>query len=194
MRLVRFAITSIVVAGISALTLAGCAPDRGGLEQPTPTTDPVVSSGAPTPSQAPEPVVGAPFTVDCSALLSDDEVFQYNQNFAADAQWVPAAGSLAAQVVAEGGTACAWANLSGGDEIEIAVATPSPNQLATLKKAASSGKATKGLGDEGYFSQDGEYGQLQVFRGPYWLTAVSLYFGQSGEANQLVYSALSHLP
>jgi hypothetical protein len=194
MRLRRSATFAVLVVGISALALAGCAPDRGGPLDESPSPGTGVVSEPTTPSEAPDPVAGADFSIDCTAIVSDDEIFQYNQNFAADTEWTPSAGSLAADVVAEGGTACAWVNLSGGDHIEIAVATPSGERLAAIKEAASAGTATKGLGEEGYFSQDGELGQLQIFRGPYWMTATSLYFGEAGEANQLVYTAINHLP
>jgi hypothetical protein len=194
MRLRRSALVPVLVIGISALALSGCAPERGGPLAGSPTPGTSVVGEPPAPSEAPDPVVGAAFTVDCTAIVSDDEIFQYNQNFAADTEWSPAADSLAAEVVAEGGTACAWVNLSGGDHIEIAVATPSADRLAAIKEAASSGTPTTGLGDEGYFSTDGEFGQLEIFRGPYWMTATSLYFGEGGEANQLVSTAISHLP
>jgi hypothetical protein len=186
-------LTAVTVA-VVALTLSACAPDRGPLGGPTPGQSP---SSSTEPEATPTPTAGeagSPFSIPCDQLLTDAEVFDFNNNVAFDPEYVPKAGSLAAEAVTLGGTACGWLNLSGGDYIEIAVATPDSATLANLTEAASAGTPINGLGDSGYFTANGDYGQLQAFAGQYWVVAQSLYFGDAIEADTLVVQAISQLP
>ncbi len=187
------ALAATVAVGL-LVVLAGCAPVRSPIESSAPPSASPSVSPSPSATATSGSNDAAPFSIDCATLLSDQDVFAFNQNFSADDNYTPDAASLAAAVVAHGGTACAWINQSGGDLIEIAVATPSPADLAALTATAAAGTPVAGLGDAAYVTQSGEYGQLQVFRGPYWLTATSLYFSAGGEANLLVAGATAHLP
>jgi hypothetical protein len=186
-------LTAVTVT-VVAFTLSACAPDRGPLGQPTPGQ---TSSSSTEPEATPSATAGeagSPFSIPCDLLLTDAEVFDFNNNFAFDPEYVPKAGSLAAEAVTLGGTACGWLNLSGGDYIEIAVATPDTATLTSLNDTASAGTPIDGLGESGYFTPNGDYGQLQAFTGQYWVAAQSLYFGEAIETNTLVVQAISQLP
>jgi hypothetical protein len=181
------------------LGLAGCAPTpspshtpgSSAIASPTATPTPsVTSSPTPTPSAG---ALGTPTKIGCSTLVSAQAVYDFNPNFGLDGGFSPQAGSAAATAVADGGTACNWLNQTSGDTFSFSVARPAAGQLGTIRATAASGTPASGLGDAAYFSTSGGVGRVDVFRGAYWLTATSVYFGSAADASDLVKSALGTL-
>jgi hypothetical protein len=82
-------------------------------------------------------------------------------------------------------------NQTSGATIDFGVAHPAASDLAALKASAASGTAVSGIGDSAWFSTSGDTGQLQIFRGPYWITASSVFFGAPDDAKQLALDAVA---
>jgi hypothetical protein len=190
---------AFVGAAAVLLTLVGCtspastpAPtqtDGSSSNSATPTVSPT-SSATPT-AQANDPT---PVTIPCKALISAQEMYDFNPNFGLTANYAPASGSLAAQAVADKGIACEWTNQTSGDTIVITVAQLSASATTTLKnQLVSSSNSVPTYGVEGYFLATGGVGTAQVFPGPYWVTATSSAFFEPGDAAQLVKDAIAAL-
>jgi hypothetical protein len=188
----------LAMIGTGSLGLAACA------STPTPTAKPAVTpSQSPTtsaaPSAAPTPA-STPVALTCNQLITPDQIYAFNPNFGTDPGYAPKAGSLAAKVVAYKGLACGWLNQTSGDVIEIAVARPAASELTSLKNTAvtnSQSVPTYGTPpqvDEAYFAMQGQAGEVQVFRGSYWITASSTAFAEPGDPAPLIQNVLDNLP
>jgi hypothetical protein len=136
----------------------------------------------------------------CSQLITADQIYAFNPNFGTDPGYSPKAGSLAAKVASYKGLTCAWLNQTSGDVIEVAVARPPAGDLTSLKNAAvtnSQSVPTYGVPpqvDEAYFAMRGSAGEVQVFRGSYWITAFSTAFAEPGDPAPLIQNVLDNLP
>lgn len=182
------------------LALSACAaPSTGsadGTSSPTPTK---AGTPAPTPTPTPTPTdPPTPVTLSCDQVVTPDQVYAFNPNFGVDPGYQPKAGSLEKQIADWKGVTCAWLNQTSGDVIEIAVAQPPASSLEGLKNAAITAATpvpTYGVPPEieGYFKQ-GTPGQVQVFRGAYWIVADSSAFFEPGDAAPLLQDVLANLP
>ncbi|MFJ3488916.1 iron ABC transporter ATP-binding protein [Leifsonia aquatica] len=197
----RSALRTVTVAAAltGALALAGCAPTAtspsssptgtagGGAATTKPTVTPT-----PTPTEPPTPV-----TLTCDQLVTADQLYAYNPNFGPNPDYKPKDGSLEATIADWQGVTCSWLNQTSGDVIQIAVAQPPASQLDGLKNAAitdSQPVPTYGAPPiEGYF-KTGESGQVQIFRGGYWIVAESTAFFEPGDAAPLMENVLGNLP
>lgn len=183
-----------------ALTLSACAPSAspaasasssptataGGVTSPTPTP-------TPTPTDPPTPV-----GLTCPQVLTPEQLYAFNPNYGVDPGYTPKDGSLEAKIADWKGSTCAWKNQSSGDVIEIAVAHPPASALEGLKNAAittSNPVPTYGVPPqvEGYF-KSGTAGQVQVFRGPYWIVAESTAFFEPGDVAPIMQDVLANVP
>lgn len=196
----RFALlTATVAAGLLAsVSLAGCTPT------PTPSKTPTSSAvatttptGTPLPSATPT-APPTPVGLTCEQVLTADQVYAYNPNFGVDPGYAPADGSLEKKIVDWKGVACAWKNQTSGDVVQIAIAKPPSDALESLKNAAiTTAKPVPTYGVppqvEGYFTA-GDAGQVQIFRGPYWIVAESVAFSEPGDAAPVMQSVLGNLP
>jgi hypothetical protein len=184
----------------AAVTLVGCTPaakpgstpstsaTAGGASTNAPVTTP-----SPTPTQPPTPV-----TLTCDQVVTADQLYAYNPNFSADPGYAPKGGSLEKKIADWKGVTCAWQNQTSGDIVQIAVAQPPADQLESLKNAAiTTAQPVPTYGTppqvEGYFKA-GDAGQVQIFRGPYWVVAESTAFFEPGDAAPLMQSVLGNLP
>jgi hypothetical protein len=193
------ALAWIAVAATTAALLAGCTP---GQAEPTTSPSPAPSaSGEPTPepteTAAPEET-SAPFEISCDALLTLDQLYTFNPNFGIDPAYEPDS-ALVTQVVEQGGTACGYLNQTSGDYLQVAVATPTAAAMeASANAAATQSTPVPTYGTppevEGYFSQSGNEGQVQLFRGPYWVVMESSLLFEPGDAELLVRDVLGNLP
>lgn len=191
-------IRSVAVAAITivvgAASLSACAPQRT-----PPTASPSVSSTAGTPSASATPTAtaaasGEPFTIDCTELVGDQTIYDWGSgNWALDPNATVAANSAAAEVVAHAGTACGWINLSSGETLTVAAATPGSHDLAAAKTGAAAGASISGLGTDAYFSSSNGVGTVQAFTGTHWLVASSTWFYEAGDAQPIVADALAAL-
>ena len=189
-----------LAAASSALLLSGCAtagadPTESPVPSASGTAAPVEPTAVPTPEPTEEPV---PFEVACDAILTPQDVYDFNPNFGAEPGYTPAAAGVVG-VVEESGTACGWVNQTSGEVIEVGVATPPPGALEARMNTAALGSTpvpTYGTPPavEGYFSQGGGTGEAQVFSGPYWIVISSEALFEPGDAAQLVAAILGNLP
>jgi hypothetical protein len=201
-------LTITVVAALALLTLTGCVltgcvghpdakPSSGhnvASARPSATATPSANSPTPTPTPtASAPSAAIAVSVNCSALISAQQMYEFNPNFGLDASFAPKSGTSAAKAVADKGVACNWTNQTSGDTVTFSVAKPGAAALGSLKSAASAGTAASGLGEAAWFSAAAGSGTLTVFKGEYWLTAVSVYFGAASDATDLTSDALAAL-
>lgn len=173
--------------------LAGCVPIAEpdpvvtGSASPTPT-----ATATPTPSATPDKSV--PVTISCDELVSPQVMYDYNSNFALQADFTPADGSLAAQSLAEMGVACSWVNLTSGQTIEMSASRPPATQLEQRKNdLVSSSNSVPTYDVEGYFLLEGGVGTAQAFDGPYWIASVSAAFFEPGDVTPLMAAAIGAL-
>lgn len=188
------ALTVAVAAGIAALS--GCTPTA----EPSPSTTSAATAtatGSPVPSATPT-ATPTPVGLTCDQVLTADQLYAYNPNFGVDPGYSPKSGSLEKKIADWEGVACGWKNQTSGDIIEIAVAKPPASELEGLKNAAISASnpvPTYGTPPavEGYF-EAGTTGQVQIFRGSYWVVAESAAFLEPGDAAPLMQSVLGNIP
>lgn len=177
-----------------AVSLAGCLSPGGD----TPSSSPSVPgpSASPTPSASPSETAApeddpTPVSIPCASIISAQAMYDFNPNFGLLDSFSPDAGTLAARAVADQGTACRWVNQTSGDTIDVTISQPGPLAFAAAKSAASSGSPVSGLGDAAYFSAAGGSGELQAFRGPFWITATSVYFSTGADASDIMKDAVA---
>jgi hypothetical protein len=186
-----------VLAG--ALLLSGCAQ---GAAKPSaaPSATATAASGptamptpTPTPSDPPTPV-----TLTCDQIVTADQFYAFNPNYGADPGYAPKDGTLEKKIADWKGVACGWLNQTSNEVIEIAVAKPPASELENLKNAAvttSQPVPTYGVPPqiEGYF-KPGTAGEVQIFRGPYWIVATSTAFFEPGDPAPLMQNVLANVP
>jgi hypothetical protein len=190
-----------LVAAASVMLLSGCTADT---PEPSGTAAPPSASASSDPSAAPsgaptEPAEEpTPFAIGCDELVTTQQMYDFNPNFGNDPNYSPSGPGVVA-VAEEQGTACGWLNQTSGDVIEIGVAKLPPGALEQRKNDAaltSHPVPTYGTPPEldGYFTQSGNRGEAQVFRGPYWIVIDSEALFEPGDAQQLVSAVLANLP
>jgi hypothetical protein len=188
-----------VAAGIAAsAALSGCTPAAKPAGSPTApatgsNTAPATPVATPTPTDPPTPV-----GLTCEQVVTPDQLYAFNPNYGVDPGYAPKAGSLEKKIADWQGVACSWKNQTSGDVIQVAVAKPPASQLEGLKNAAITAShpvPTYGVPPqvEGYFAP-GEAGQVQIFRGSYWIVAESPAFQEPGDAAQLMENVLANVP
>jgi hypothetical protein len=190
---------AVVAVLAGALTLSACA---GAPAKPsgTPSTTATAAAGAsaaptptPTPSDPPTPV-----TLTCAQIVTADQLYAFNPNYGADPGYAPKDGTLEKKIADWKGAACGWLNQTSNEVIEIAVAKPPASELEGLKNAAvtsSQPVPTYGVPPEveGYF-KPGTAGEVQIFRGPYWIVATSTAFFEPGDPAPLMQNVLANVP
>ncbi|HEY0258221.1 MAG TPA: arginyl-tRNA synthetase [Lacisediminihabitans sp.] len=193
-QVVSIAAAAVVLVGCVGTTDAGrsSSPTRTPSSSHSPSASP--SAGAAGPSATPSAAAGGtPVTLPCSSLTPAQVMYDFNPNFGLDAIFTPKSGTPAARAVADRGIACNWTNQTSGDTITFSVARPAASELTALKTAAAAGTSAAGYGDAAWFSSAGQVGRVDVFRGDYWLTVSSVYFGSAADASSLISAALSAL-
>ena len=191
------------IAAILACTLAlsACAaPSKSSGDATTPPAQ-NNAGGTSAPSATPTPKPSdppTPVTLTCDQIVTADQLYAYNPNFGADPGYQPKDGSLEKKIADWKGATCAWQNQTSGDVIEVAIAQPPASELEGLKNAAVTAATpvpTYGVPPEveGYFKQ-GTAGQVQVFRGAYWIVADSTAFFEPGDAAPLMQDILANVP
>lgn len=182
---------------VTLLLLAGCVPTQDAADPtaaPTPSPS-ATTSATPTPSAtAGDAVDGTPVTVTCNELVTPQAIYDYNPNYSLKADYKPAGGSLAAQVVTQRGLACAWVNQTSGELIEVSVANLPDAHLTQLKNdLVTTSHSVPTYDVEGYFKMNGSTGEAQAFSDPYWIVATSTAFFEPGDAQPIVAAAITAL-
>lgn len=162
------------------MTIAGCAPSAESHTGEPPNPDPGSTfSPAPVEDGTPdtEPDDDAvPLSIPCASLISAQQMYDFNPNFALLDSFEPGAGSLPALAVEQGGTVCRWVHETSGTAIDVSIAHPSATERGALVAAARSGMPMNGIGDEAYFSSVDGIGTAQAFTGGYWVLVSSEFF------------------
>lgn len=182
---------------IAAVLLAGCVPTDNGVVTPeageTSTPTPTQTESA-APTEAPVDDSWQSVTIACDQLVSSQAMYDFDPNYSLKPSFTPAAGSLAAEAVDNGGIACQWVHQTSGQTIDLSVAQPPAdvaNALANDLVGSSNSVPTYGV--EGYFRVEGTTGEAQAFPSVYWITAVSPAFFEPGDAAPVVTSMVAAL-
>lgn len=195
----RAVITRGALVGIGlavTVSLAGCLAPGGDV---TPTVTPPMPAPSDSSSATPLPVPSStatpaekptPVSIPCGTVVSAQTMYDFNPNFGLLSTFSPDAGTVTAQAVTNQGTVCRWMNQTSGDTVDVAISQPGPNTLTAARTTASSGAAVSGYGDAAYFAHSGQVGVLQVFDGPLWITATSVYFSSANDARTIITSAV----
>ncbi|TAL44233.1 MAG: hypothetical protein EPN91_04810 [Salinibacterium sp.] len=182
---------ALVLLFASAATLTGCT--AAPTPEPTVTGAPPVSTTTATPSPSAS-ADGIPVTITCDELVSPQTMYDYNPNFGLVDNYVPAAGSKAAEIVALKGLACRWVNQSSNETIDVSVANLPHDHLESLANAlVESSNAVPTYGVEGYFETNGPIGEANAFSDPFWIVASSTTFSEPGDAQPIVEAAIAGL-
>lgn len=195
-------IASLAACLTGAMLLSGCAGTHapGSTARPTasaaqqsPSAAPSITA-APTPTETPTPV-----TLTCQQLISAQQLYDYNPNFGADPGYKPAAGSKSATAVHDGGVACGWMNQTSKSVLEVAVATPTKDELTTAMNDAVQNShvvPTYGVPPTvtGYFDASSGGGVAEAFTGKWWVVVSSKDFLEPGDAQPVMSVVLQNLP
>ncbi len=191
----------LVTGTLFIAAMTGCSPaatpSASGSSTPSASTSATPKpSATPTPTPTPTPA-GSPVGVSCGDLLTLDDVYAFNPSYST-APGFTAISADAKTAVSYQGIACGLLNQTSGEMVEISVALPNPLLMIALTDLAISGSTpvpTYGAAPvSGFFSKQGGSGEAQVFTDKYWVTLSSPFFGEPGDAEQLMTAALSHLP
>ena len=196
-------VATLTLTGLAAaVALAGCAPSASPAPSASRTAGGANSAPA-TPPKTPLPVATptaptTPVGLTCDQVVTADQLYAYNPNFGVDPDYAAEGGSLEKKIVDWKGVSCGWLNQTSKEVIQIAVAKPPVDVMESLKNAAitdSKPVPTYGVPPqvEGYF-KPGKTGQVQIFRGPYWIVAESTTFFEPGDAAPLMQNVLGNVP
>lgn len=193
-RLLTRAGIALAIGVLAAGALAGCVPEPepAPTNDPGATTTPSASPSIPAPSETTAPPEEpTPVAIPCASVVDAQTMYDFNPNFGLLASFTPDAGTLAARAAAAKGTICRWINQTSGDTLDVTISRPGPTAFTAAEGAAGTGTPVSGLGDAAYFSTSGGAGIVQVFDGPFWITATSVYFSGPGDASGIMKDAVA---
>ena len=204
-RSIRPVVAGTSIAFAAMISLSGCSVLES-LTPPSPTMTATSSAGTES-SQTPTPVVPTttptvapaqflPVGLGCAQLLPDEFVFEFSPNFARQDDYTPDGNSTDGYIATNQGVACRIVNLSGGDHVDVAVASMDATGMAELTAKLSSTQAS--VGDfggnvQGYFTDAGGVGQASALTSKYWVVVSSPLFTQARDAAPIVAQVLSAL-
>ncbi len=156
-----------------------------------------MSTETPTPAPTDGAITSEPVDTTCDALLTADDMYEYNPNVSLVENGVPDADTKVGEIAGMGGLTCQWVNNSSNETLDVGVASLTEDQLTTLKNLAvteSEQVPTYGAPPvEGYFTVVGREGEAQVFTGSYWVALRSLAFFEPGDAERIAEAAIANL-
>ncbi|HEU0205072.1 MAG TPA: hypothetical protein VFQ74_00040 [Pseudolysinimonas sp.] len=176
--------TSVLVIAALGLILTGCSVEAGPARS-RPTAPLSSSATTADPSPAALKVV-----INCNLVLSDAHAAALSPSVRPIPTFAPAAGTLGAKMVEQGGRPCGWGAESTAS-LEVVVAIPTAAGLAAAKmSAASTGQiANAAHASAAYFEVAGGWGRAQIFMGSYWIEVASPAFTTPEQAEG-VYSSV----
>lgn len=186
---------TVLAAAAVLLALTACTPESTVDPTPDQAEDSTLPPVSPSPTATDSPdSPGVPINKLCSDLVTDQQLYDFNPNFAADAGYTPATGSDAARLVDLEGLSCGWLNLSSGASVTVSAANlPGPELAEYASASAATGSATDLFGGEGYFRTIDGAGTAEAFVAPYWVIVSSTDFVEAADAAPLVQAALTSL-
>ena len=198
----------MVAFGFSVvLSLSGCALLGGGEQTASGPSATAMNTSAAESSQSATPKVPSatptaapaaflPIGLSCSVLLPDAFVLEVGPNFGRLDGYTPDAGSTDSFIASNQGVACRLVSLSGGDRIDVAVASMTAAGLAELATDLSASESEVndfGPNVRGFFTGAGGVGQANAITDKYWVVVSSPLFAQARDAAPIVAQVLSQL-
>ena len=193
-RLLRVVVLpAVLLVGAAALT--GCTSNPVGAVAAPRTQAPSApaaaepSDGPSTPPPTQRADDATPVSVKCAKLLPKAVAQSLLPDLTRARDWQPETGSVAAQLVAIDGTACAFTD-AAGDLLEVAVAKPSAADARALKNdLVRRSNSVPTYGGEAYFEVVDHVGRVDAFHGRTWISARSNRFLEPGDAIAVVAAA-----
>jgi hypothetical protein len=178
------------VLAAAALALTGCAAAtpiiHGETLKPTPTTSATPS----TPATAALPALTSAGAVP---LTCADMAPEMARDWTATTT-PPAAGSIAASIVAAGGIACSYQN-SAAQPLEVAMLQPTEVTKTALSAYFAAGYGTvPQAGNAAWFRTVGGVGDGEAFAGTTWISIVSTNLQSASDVQNLVTDLAGMLP
>lgn len=169
-----------IALAICPLILTGCATSDTEPVAPVPTK--IASSPEITNTSLPveEGIVGTNTGLDCSALISNEDLYSYNPSYSLDLSVSPQSGSLAKLATDYKGISCVYINLSSGDSFTISLAKFEQSTFEEFKQKREVGSSkitSEAIPDSftGLFTTGTNGGTLEVLGNGYWLTATAAW-------------------
>lgn len=191
-----------ILISLVLVSLASCAAQTA--VEPSSTQSPTgkriitptpVASGAPLVEQ--DEIRGENLSLSCDDLLTVEELYTYNPNFALDRELAPIFSSTAKEFEGYKGITCSYLNLSSGNIIQISVAKLDPPSSLKVqdKLLSSNNSAEQDPANETttLFSMNGDTGNLTLLRNSYFISVHSNQFAQQEEAMKFVTPILAKL-
>ena len=182
----------VAIVAASIALLAGCVDDPAPVPTPSTSTTPSPSATAGEPTPTPTPT-SEPVSIDCVSLVPADAFATLFTTFTLVPGYVPAAGSVAAEVAAAGGTVCGW-TAADGTTVAVGVAAIDAATIdAKANELVVSSHSVPTYGIEGYFQVSAGVGEVQAFSDPYWIVATSTAFMEPGEVGPIMDAVIAAL-
>lgn len=123
-----------------------------------------------------EGIVGVNTGMDCSTLISNEDLYNYNPSYSLDLSFSPQPGSLAKLATDYKGISCTYINLSSGDSFTISLAKFDSESFDAFKQnreAESSQISSDSIPSPfvGLFVSGSSGGTLEILGNGYWLSA-----------------------
>lgn len=157
-------------------------------------------SQVPTPSSLPveEGIVGIPLGETCESLISIEDLYNFNSNFALDSSQSPAPGSLAKLATDYKGISCNFVNLSSGESVTVSLAkfdNQGFTRLKQMREKESFPSKVSFVPAEflALFTPEAQGGTLEVFGNNYWLTAKANWVQNAEDFNKLIANSIAKL-
>lgn len=180
-----------VLSGCSSKTVTPVAPVPSNI-----TTDKAKETSSSMPVEA--GIIGSSVQETCDTLISIEDLYNFNPNYALDSSRSPESGSLAKLATDYKGISCTYVNLSSGDSVTVSLAHFDDQSFTKVseQREKESRPATSDLiplGFTAHFSSNTAGGTLEVLGNNYWLTASSTWAQSADELLKLVSNSLNKL-
>ena len=123
-------------------------------------------------------IIGVSTGMDCSTLISNEDLYDYNPSYSLDLSYSPQSGSLAKLATDYKGISCTYLNLSSGDSFTVSLAKFQHETFDNFKENRE--KDTSQISSEdipipliGYFMAGINGGTLEILGNDYWLTVTA---------------------
>lgn len=183
----------------STTGLIGCAAGNQSTP-PQETKNSTSESQVPTPSSLPveEGIVGIPSGETCESLISIEDLYNFNSNFALDPSQSPAPGSLAKLATDYKGISCNFVNLSSGESVTVSLAkfdNQGFTRLQQMREKESFPSKVSFVPAEflALFTPETQGGTLEVLGNNFWLTAKANWVQNAEDFNKLIANSIAKL-
>ena len=143
-------------------------------------------------------IVGVTTGMDCSTLISIEDLYKYNPSYSLDPSFSPQPGSLAKLATDYKGISCTFINLSSGDSFTISLAKFAPESFNVFKQKRVEGStqvSSESIPSSfiGLFVSGTNGGTLEILGNDYWLSATAPWAQTPEDLLKPLSSALTKL-